>query len=147
MVVRTVLAVTLLLAACGGDGDRPAAETTTSSSGGLTMVVTWGALTAGEDVEWLFVVRNQSGTDLSLTFPTGQDAEVVLLGDDEAVAYRWSDGRVFTQAVRQQELAAGAELRFSLEGTLQVASGTYSLRATLLARPAPPPVVERVTVS
>lgn len=146
MVVRAVLVATLLLPACGGD-ERPTATTTSTTSDGLTMALTWGALTSGSDVEWRFVVRNRSGAALSLTFPTGQDGELVLLGDDEAVAYRWSDGRVFAQAVRERELAAGAELRFSLAGTLDVAPGTYSLRATLLARPAPAPVVERVTVS
>lgn len=136
------------LAGCGDDdadgargpGDAPPEDP-------LTLSVMWDGLTAGSPVEWRFVVRNQSDAPVSLTFSSGQDGDVVLLDDAEQVVYRWSEGRMFTQALRERALAAGEELRFTLEGTLDVAPGTYSLRATVSAEPAPPPVVERVVVA
>lgn len=147
MALAAVLALSAL-AGCGDDGDDGArGPGDAPPEDPLTLSVTWDGLTAGSPVEWRFVVRNQSDATVSLTFSSGQDGDVVLVDDAEQVVYRWSEGRMFTQALRERALAAGEELRFALEGTLDAPPGTYSLRATVSAEPAPPPVVERVVVA
>jgi hypothetical protein len=128
-----------VLAACGsGDGaDEP---------GALTLSVDHGDLEAGGVPTFLLTVRNGTGEDVVLTFGSGQSGDIVLSEDGDE-RWRWSDGLAFTQAVREEPLAAGAEVTYPLEGSpLAVPAGDYDLEATLTADPAPPPARTAVTV-
>jgi len=51
-------------------------------------------------------VENRGAGPVEVTFPTGQDYDFVVLQDGREI-WRWSDDRMFTQAVRQERLAAG----------------------------------------
>ncbi len=74
-------------------------------------------------------LRNTTATPLELTFPSGQDYDVVIRNDKGDELYRWSNGRGFTLAIRT--------LRFSGEKNYAVAvrpnlpAGTYTLTASL----------------
>ncbi|MBL8218589.1 MAG: hypothetical protein JNL62_05145 [Bryobacterales bacterium] len=74
-------------------------------------------------------LRNTTGTPLELTFPSGQDFDVVIRNEKGDEVYRWSNGRGFTLAIRM--------LRFSGEKNYAVAvrpnlpAGTYTLTASL----------------
>jgi hypothetical protein len=74
-------------------------------------------------------LRNTTGTPLELTFPSGQDFDVVIRNEKGDEVYRWSNGRAFTLAIRT--------LRFSGEKNYSVAvrpglpAGTYTLTASL----------------
>jgi hypothetical protein len=96
-------------------------------------------------VGWNFSVTNVSQDVVTMTFPSGQDGDVVLSQNGEE-RYRWSAGRFFTQAVRTVELAPSEAYHFTLEDTLAVAPGSYDLTATLASEPAPTAVVRTVTI-
>jgi hypothetical protein len=96
-------------------------------------------------VAWDFTVTNVSGELVTMTFSSGQDGEVVLL-QGGAEKYRWSQGRVFTQAIRTKDLAPGESLSFSLDDTLPVEPGSYELVASVASDPAPAPAQRTVTV-
>jgi hypothetical protein len=102
-------------------------------------------LQPGASVRWSFAVRNSGDESVTLTFPTGQNGDVVLTGDG-AEAYRWSSCCVFTQAIREVQLAAGETWTFSLSDTLDVEPGTYELEASVVSDPAPAPVRRQVQV-
>ncbi|MBS1825554.1 MAG: hypothetical protein JST93_09560 [Acidobacteria bacterium] len=74
-------------------------------------------------------LRNTTGTPLELTFPSGQDFDVVIRNEKGDEVYRWSNGRAFTLAIRT--------FRFSGEKNYAVAvrpglpAGTYTLAASL----------------
>ncbi len=78
-----------------------------------------------------FTVRNVSGRELILRYASGQTYEVVARRAG-SVVWRWSDGRFFTEALRDEPLAPGAELRhrIDLEG---MPSGSLTLEVFLVA--------------
>lgn len=97
-------------------------------------------------VQWALTVENQGNDAATLVYPTGQVGDVVLRQDGE-VAYRWSEGTMFAQALHCQVIGAAQQYRFTLGGTdLDVEPDDYELEATLAANPAPAPVRIDVTV-
>lgn len=103
-------------------------------------------LRTGQPATWLLVVSNRGTERATLTFPSGQNGDVVLEQSGRE-AYRWSGGRFFTQAVRPVSLEPGGTETFTLEEErLGVEPGSYQLVATLRADPAPAPVRRSVSV-
>lgn len=140
---RALLAALLLVAACGSDDE----EAAVSTPGELTLAVEHDGLRAGELVTWRLTVTNGTGADVTLAFRSGQSGDVVLRADGEE-RYRWSEGMAFTEAIREEPLAAGDSATYELTGgPLAVPPGDYDLEATLVSDPAPPPVTDEVAVS
>lgn len=149
------VAMVLILGACGnGNGDDDAPSPSTGPVGVVSVSIEGGnvalsaepdPLAAGEPVVWSFVVTNTGDQALTFTFSSGQRGDVVLSQDGDEV-YRWSAGRVFTQAVEDVTVAPGSEEVFGLEGILDVEPGVYDLTAELTADPAPPPMDETIEV-
>ena len=65
----------------------------------------------GDAVDFTLVVTNAGVAPVGLSFRTGQTADVVVLADGETV-WRWSAGRSFTQALREERLEPGEAMRF-----------------------------------
>lgn len=87
-------------------------------------------------VWWAFDVTNLTEEPLDLTFPSGQRAEVVLRSEGSE-QYRWSKGKVFTQAVTVETLQPGGTMPVVLNDTPQLASGDYEVSATVKASAGP----------
>jgi len=62
------------------------------------------AETAGDSVRLTLRITNASRDAIPLTFPTGQSYDFVIRRDGREV-WRWSEGMMFTQAIRQETLA------------------------------------------
>jgi len=126
--------------ACGGD---PPAR----GSDELRLSISFTEpLRSQQPVTWTLEVENGAPTEAVLTFSSGKDGDVVLRQAGRDV-YRWSGERFFTQAVRQDRLAAGERKTYRLEEpSLPVAAGRYDLVGALASEPAPPPVQRSVTV-
>ena len=85
------------------------------------------------DSEWfVFDVRNKSEGSLDLTFSSGQEAEVVL-SQDGVEKYRWSEGLLFTEAIKTVTLGAGEVYPVNIYDTIDVPAGRYDLTATVTA--------------
>ena len=156
MTRRLLCLLALVAAAACGSGDEPAPEVAAgggqtgsqAADGVLALEVDLTApLVAGAPVTWPLVVTNGTGAAVTLTFPSGQQGEVVLTAPDGSEAYRWSEGMMFSQAITETEVAAGAEVGFELAGPLAVEPGTYTLEASVPSEPAPDPVRREVTVT
>ncbi|MGH8989953.1 MAG: BsuPI-related putative proteinase inhibitor [Acidimicrobiia bacterium] len=148
-----VLVVVLAVAASGcGNGDGGEENEAVPAAGsGAEVVVTVTSEpdppAAGQPVTWSLRVRNDGAEPVTLTFPSGKRGDVVLEAEGNEV-YRWSDERVFTEAVTQQELAPGQEVEYPLEEpSLGVEPGDYDLIATLAAEPQVEPDRQRVQIS
>lgn len=104
--------------------------------------------TDGGGVDFVVLVTNSSPVPVSLTFPDGQSAEVVLRDPEtNSAVFTWSDGRSFDQAVRTVSLEPGETRRYVLEqADLALAAGVYDLVAQLTASPAPPTALGRLVV-
>lgn len=80
-------------------------------------------------------VRNTGKKRVELTFPTGQTHDFVILDTAGREVWRWGTGRMFTQALRNKLLAAGASLELEEEiGRVSLAPGRYTVRALLTSQ-------------
>ena len=72
--------------------------------------------------------------DLTLSFATGQRFDFVALrqGDAATPAWRWSDGRFFSQILGTEHLASGQEKAWDASWTPATA-GTYRVRGAVKA--------------
>jgi hypothetical protein len=147
--MRRPLAVLVLLTTltgCGGDGGGSGAQAGKQQSGLSLSVEFDEPLRSGGPVTWKVEVYNGGPDEVTLVFRSGKDGDVALVqGGKEA--YRWSGTKYFTQAMREERLAAGERKAFTLEEkALSAAPGDYELVAELDSEPAPPPARRSVTV-
>jgi hypothetical protein len=85
-----------------------------------------------DGIEFTYVVENSGDSAVDLTFMSGKKFDVAVTDDGEEV-WRWSHGRMFTQAIEEMSLKPGEELSFS--GTWDDADpGTYEATGTLAAQ-------------
>jgi hypothetical protein len=89
-------------------------------------------LISGETTWWVFDVTDSSGGSVDLTFSNGQMGEVVL-SQDGVEKYRWSDGKLFTEAIRIDTIEPGDTVAYIFNDILQVAPGQYDLTAGIVA--------------
>lgn len=88
-------------------------------------------VTADDGIEFTLTVTNIDSESRRLEFRSGQIADFAVFDGDEEV-WRWSDGRMFTQALQAETLEPGESLVQT--GTWSnPASGTYVIVATLEA--------------
>lgn len=77
-------------------------------------------------------VVNTSKKRIELTFPSGQTYDFVILDTLGREMWRWGNGRMFTQALRNKPLSAGEalELEETMKATV-IPPGRYTARAVL----------------
>jgi hypothetical protein len=87
------------------------------------------AVAVDDEVTFTYRVRNEGNEDVTVTFRTSQRAEFEVYEGDDPV-WRWSDGRLFSQALGEETLAPGESL--TAEGAwADPPSGRYTALATL----------------
>jgi hypothetical protein len=88
----------------------------------------------GDKVEVTLRVTNHTEHRVELQFPNGQTHEVVVLDADGRPVWRWSQGRLFTQAVQNRMLDAGETVRFVERwGGPPDKAGSYTAVARLMS--------------
>jgi hypothetical protein len=98
-------------------------------------------------VTWIIEVKNTTQAPVTLTFASGQQADIVLL-DGKAEIHRWSNDRFFTTAMVEVVLEAGAVHRVELpDDVTAVPPGRYRLVAELTAVGPPEPDEGRVRLT
>lgn len=84
-----------------------------------------------QGVQFVFTVRNTEDEPIELRFRDGCTADFVLV-EDGMERWRWSNGRLFTQALHSERLAPGEPATY--EGSWSDPEpGEYTARATLCA--------------
>jgi len=89
-------------------------------------------VTVGSGVAFRFTVSNGTGGPVELTFRDGCRADFAVRRGDGEEVWRWSEGRMFTQAVGHARLEPGEEAVFEEEWP-DPESGDYTAEATLRA--------------
>ncbi len=87
------------------------------------------SVTAG--VGLAFHVTNNSEKRMEINFPSGQTHDFAVLDSTGRTVWRWSEGRLFTQALRNQVLAVGETATFSGRWNPGDRRGTFTAVATL----------------
>lgn len=83
-----------------------------------------------DEVRIAFEVSNAGRKKLELNFPNGRTHDVVVLDSIGREVWRWSEGRMFTQAVQNRVLRTSDALRYEEEWE-SPAPGRYVAVATL----------------
>lgn len=109
-------------------GERPPAEEPPRPGGRVARSLDLNV--EADSVTATYVVANHGGKDIPLLFPSGQTFEIELR-DGEDVVWRWSDGLVFTQAVRNEVLGAVDSIVVRERFASPDAAGTFEVRAYL----------------
>ena len=113
---RPLLALAAALcAACA------AAGSSASGRGADPLVSSLQVATFADSVRFALQVTNAGGAPVELEFPSGQTHDFVV-SRAGAELWRWSEGRMFTQALQQVTLAPGETRAF--EGSWRVPAGT-----------------------
>ena len=143
----TLLCFSVLAFACGprshSEGTAAADETRraiapTTSNSPLAPALD---VTVGDRVRFSFQVTNASKKKLEVNFPDGQTHEVIVLDTLGREVWRWSDGRLFTQAMQNRVMRTSDQLQYD-EVWKDPAPGTYVAVARLAS--ANYPVEQRV---
>jgi hypothetical protein len=84
-----------------------------------------------DGIEFAFRVTNNEPRKIELLFPSGQTHDFAVVDSLGRTVWRWSDGRMFTQAYQNKFLASGDS--FTIEGAwrAEVAPGKYVAVASL----------------
>jgi hypothetical protein len=92
-------------------------------------------------VAFAFVATNPDADPVDVTFRSGQVADIAVYGNDRAEVWRWSDDRMFTQAVRTETVEPGGSLshravwedpepgEYVAEASLEATDATLVVRA------------------
>jgi hypothetical protein len=136
----TLLCFSVLAFACGprshSEGTTAATETrratapTTSISNSNSPLAPTLDVQVSDRVHFAFSVVNASKKKLEVNFPDGQTHEVVVLDSLGREVWRWSEGRLFTQAMQNKVLRTSDQLEYDEEWR-NPAPGTYVAVARL----------------
>ncbi len=90
-----------------------------------------------DGIEFAFRVTNNASRTLELLFPTGQTHELVVVDSLGREVWRWSEGRMFTQALQNRILESSATLSWAAAWRSKVPPGRYVAIASLLSENKP----------
>jgi hypothetical protein len=88
-------------------------------------------VTVGSEVTFAFHVTNHAAKKVELTFPSGQTHDVVVLDSAGHEVWRWSEDRMFTQAIQNTVLEANETLTYEAAWKPSQAHGKYVAVASL----------------
>ncbi|SER86423.1 Intracellular proteinase inhibitor [Gracilibacillus ureilyticus] len=134
-----------LLAACGSsnsgnesgqaNAEENDQENTTETESAIrdNLEFTAEAEQQQDGITFSFELVNHNEEDVTVTFPSGQQYEIVLKKDDEVV-YQFSEGKMFTEALVEETIASGESKTWEEEWQpeQELAPGEYNVEMQLL---------------
>ncbi len=129
-IIVPLLAAAVLMFACGPRTSSPVASArlTGGAERGVTSHVL-GDRAGGVDL-FAIAVANDSRKRVELNFPDGRTHDFVVLNDAGREVWRWSAGRLFTQAMQNRLLDAHDSVVYD-EKWSPPSPGRYTLVASL----------------
>lgn len=128
-----LMAAAVVFFACGPRSPSPLASAkprTSASKTGKGVVSHVMVDTARGTVRFAIEVNNDSRKRVELNFPSGRTHEFIVLDANGKQVWRWSEGRMFTQAMQNRLLDANDSVVYS-ERWSPPAPGRYTLVAQL----------------
>ena len=131
----TLVCIAVLAFACGprphGEAatDRAPVKRNVAASANTPLTPSLN-INVDDEVRFAFHVANDGAKKLELLFADGRTHDVVVLDSIGREVWRWSEGRLFTQAVQSKVLRASDRLAFE-EAWDDARPGNYTAVATL----------------
>jgi Intracellular proteinase inhibitor len=85
----------------------------------------------GEQIAFAFHVTNNADKRLELNFPSGQTHDIVVLDSVGRELWRWSEGRMFTQALQNRVLEERETVSYEARWEPERHHGTFEAVAML----------------
>ena len=133
--VVSLLAAGALVFACG---PRPRSSEASASSSTRQLVPDDGSplatslgVSVGREVRLAFHITNATSKLVELRFDNGQTHDFAVLDSVGREVWRWSTGRMFTQALQNKPLASGETLSFEDRWEAADRHGRFTAVATL----------------
>lgn len=140
--VRASLASTMPAPASAA---APAPVTTTVGAGDSVMHATL-LVRDGSPRELVLAVTNTGRKLTELRFPDGQTHDFIVRDAADREVWRWSAGRLFTQALRTRPIERGETVEFSERLRATGLAGTYTVVAQLRSDNHPLEVRQAITL-
>lgn len=90
-----------------------------------------------DGIEFAFRVTNNTARKLELLFPSGQTHDFAVVDSLGREVWRWSEGRMFTQALTNRLIAPRDSLSWKAAWRVEVPPGRYVAVASLLSENTP----------
>jgi hypothetical protein len=88
-------------------------------------------ISTADGVHFAFHVTNATAKSIELNFPSGQTHDFVVLDSMGRQVWRWSDGRMFTQALQNKPVDSRETVTFEDRWDAPAAHGRLTAVATL----------------
>jgi hypothetical protein len=136
LILPLLCAASVALAAAPFSHDEKSIATTRRHAGEISapIVTTFDVTRPKDDADKLrfsLNVRNNTSKMLELRFPDGQTHDFVVKDFAGKVVWRWSEGRMFTSAMRSETLKGKGETKFSESWETTGQHGAFTAVATL----------------
>lgn len=92
------------------------------------------ATATADEVTFALTVHNAGTTPVRVTYRSGRSVEVVVRDAAGDETWRWSEGRMFTQALREETIEPGERLTHRVSWDAPE-PGEYRARASLAGEP------------
>ena len=129
-IIIPALATAVLVFACGPRAQNPVSSARPKASTGQGVTSHIMVDTAQGNVRFAIEVSNDSRKRVELNFPDGRTHDFVVFDARGKEVWRWSQGRLFTQAMQNRLLDAHDAIVYAERWT-PVAPGRYTLVAQL----------------
>lgn len=90
-----------------------------------------------DGIEFAFRVTNNEPRKVELLFPSGQTHDFTVVDSLGRNVWRWSEGRMFTQAFQNRFLESGESITYDAAWRATVPPGRYTAIASLLSENRP----------
>lgn len=135
--ILLLLALAVLAYSCGrtpaSESSEPGSQVTQRrDTTGPTLASSLG-VEVRDQVGFTFHVTNNAAKRLELTFPSGQTHDIVVLDTLGREVWRWSDGRLFTQALQNKVLDTSETLTYEARWAPGELRGRYVAEASLMS--------------
>ena len=90
-----------------------------------------------DGVEFTFKVTNNERSKVELLFPSGQTHDFTVVDSLGRSVWRWSEGRMFTQAFQNKFLESGGSVTYEAAWRAEVPPGRYVAIASLMSENKP----------
>lgn len=133
-VVPAFAAAAVIFYACGTRPHSSEAPERARTVSGPSIVTALDVRQHGRQLAFRFRITNNANKKLELVFPNGQTHDLVVLDAAGEEIWRWSAGRMFTQALQNRVIGSGDTLSYEVVWTPSAAPGsTLTALAQLLS--------------
>jgi hypothetical protein len=97
----------------------------------VDVAVRRGEVKGTRDVKFTLHVANRAEKNVELMFPSGQTHDFVVRDSAGREVWRWSEGRMFTQALQSKAISGGDEATYEEAWSAGTRAGRFTVEATL----------------